>query len=140
MTLGNVNELERRLPLALAILRITTGIFFLYWAVEKFVRPDVNARIWDYFFRISISVNFSYVIGAVNTVLAIAMIVGFKRRITYGYWLLFHTLSVVSTYRELIHPYTSNNHLFLAGVPIIFIMLALYMLRDWDTQWVVGGR
>ena len=138
MALERANELERRLPQALAVLRITTGIFYLYWALEKFVRPDVNVRIWDYFYRISIPLDVSYVVGAVNTLLAVAMIVGFKRRLTYGYWLVFHTLSVASTYRELIHPYTSNNHLFLAGVPIIAIMVALYMLRDWDRMTLDG--
>jgi len=40
-------ELEHRLPLALAVLRVTTGIFFLLWALEKLVMPEVNAAIWD---------------------------------------------------------------------------------------------
>jgi uncharacterized membrane protein YphA (DoxX/SURF4 family) len=139
MTLERSDELARRLPQALAILRIVTGIFFLYWAVEKFVRPDVNARIWDTFFHIPIAVNFSYVIGVVNTIMALAMIAGFKRRVVYGYWLLFHTISVLSTYPQLIHPYTSNHHLFLAGVPIIASMVVLYMLRDWDNYWSLGN-
>jgi len=30
--------------------------------------------------------------------------------------------------------------LFLAGVPIVAIMVALYMLRDWDTMTIDGRR
>jgi uncharacterized membrane protein YphA (DoxX/SURF4 family) len=97
--------LQRRLAQALAAMRITTGFFFLLWAVEKFVRPEVNARIWDYFYRISIPVDFSYVLGAVNVVMALALILGLKRRFTYAYWTLFHTLSVLASYRQLFRPY-----------------------------------
>jgi uncharacterized membrane protein YphA (DoxX/SURF4 family) len=109
------------------------------WALEKFVRPDVNARIWDSFYGIPISVNLSYVVGAVNTLMSLALIVGFKRRFTYGYWTVFHTVSVLATYRQLAAPYTGSNHLFLAGVPIVAAMIALYLLRDWDA-WSLDGR
>lgn len=131
--------LARRLTQALAAMRITTGLFFLLWAVEKFVRPEVNARIWDHFYRLSIAVNFSYVVGALNVVMALALIAGFKRRFTYAYWTLFHTVSVLSTYRQLVRPYSESNHLFLAGVPIVALMVALYLLRDWDA-WSLDGR
>ncbi len=125
-------KLQQRLPLALAILRITTGVFFLLWAVEKFVMPEVNTSIWETFYRISIPLNLSYVIGAINTVMALALVAGFKRTFTYGYWTVFHTISVLSTWSYLIKPFGGPNHLFLAGVPIVAVMVALFMLRDWD--------
>jgi len=140
MVLEHPAELERRLPLALAILRVTTGVFFLVWALEKLVKPDVTAAIWDKFYGIPLDVNLSYPIGILNTLMSLALIVGFKRRFTYAYWTLFHFVSVASTWNYLIKPFGGPNHLFLAGVPIVAIMVALYMLRDWDTMTVDGRR
>jgi len=133
-------ELERRLPQALAILRIVTGVFFLLWALEKLVMPEVNAAIWKSFYGITLDVNLSYPIGILNTLMSLALIVGFKRRFTYAYWTLFHFISVASTWDYLIKPFGGPNHLFLAGVPIVAIMVALYMLRDWDTMTVDGRK
>jgi len=133
-------ELERRLPQALAILRIVTGVFFLLWALEKLVMPEVNAAIWKSFYGITLDANLSYPIGILNTLMSLALIVGFKRRFTYAYWTLFHFISVASTWDYLIKPFGGPNHLFLAGVPIVAIMVALYMLRDWDTMTVDGRK
>lgn len=139
MVLERPAELERRLPPALAILRITLGVFFLLWAVEKLVLPDVNVAIWEKFYNIPLAVNLSYVIGVVNGLMSIALIVGFKRTFTYGYWTIFHSISVLATWSYLIKPFGGPNHLFLAGVPVVAAMLALFILRDWDA-WTVDGR
>ena len=139
MTLAATPELERRLDLALAILRITLGIFFLIWAVEKLVMPEANAAIWEKFFKIPLAVNLSYPIGIVNGLMALALIAGFIRTFTYGYWTLFHFISVASTWSYLIKPFGSPNHLFLAGVPIVSAMLALFILREYD-NWSVDGK
>lgn len=132
-------ELERRLTLALAILRITVGLFFLLWAVEKFVVPDTTAAIWERFYKIPISVNLAYPIGVVNTLMSLALIAGFLRTVTYGYWTVFHSISVLSTWDYLIKPFGGPNHLFLAGVPIVAVMAVLFMLRRWDS-WSLDGR
>ena len=124
--------IERRLPLALAVLRVTVGVFFLIWAIEKFVMPEVNVSIWESFYKIGIPLNLSYLIGGINGLMALALIVGLKRRFTYAYWTIFHTISVLSTWNYLISPFGGPNHLFLAGVPIVAVMVALYMLREWD--------
>ncbi len=133
-------QLERRLPLALVLLRVTVGIFFLLWAVEKLVMPEVTASIWEKFYRIPISLNLAYPIGVVNSLMALALIAGFLRTVTYAYWTLFHTISVLSTWSYLIKPFGGPNHLFLAGVPIVAAMVALFMLREWDVLSVDGRR
>jgi len=132
--------IARRLPLALVILRITVGVFFLLWALEKFVMPEVNASIWESFYLISIPVNLSYVIGTINGVMSLALIAGFLRRFTYAYWTVFHSISVLSSWKYLISPFGGPNHLFLAGVPIVSAMVVLYLLRDWDRYSIDGRR
>jgi hypothetical protein len=139
MTLESTAELERRLDLALAILRITLGVFFLLWAVEKLVMPEVNAAIWEKFFNIPLAVNLSYPIGIVNGLMALALIAGFLRTFTYGYWLVFHSISVISTGNYLVKPFGSPNHLFLAGVPVVAAAVALFVLREYDS-WSMDGK
>ena len=129
MVLERPDELERRLPLALAILRVTTGVFFLVWALEKLVKPDVTAAIWDKFYGIPLEVNLSYPLGILNTLMSLALIVGFKRRFTYAYWTLFHFISVASTWNYLIKPFGGPNHLFLAGDVVDNFSISRWMAR-----------
>jgi putative oxidoreductase len=135
---------ERKLALALAILRISLGGFLLLWALEKFVIPQATVAIWKSFYLTAIGVSVPYVIGAFETLLALGIIIGFQRRITYGAGLIIHAVSVVSSWRQLIDPWglwlnDRPQHLFLAGVPVLAGFLVLYLLREAD-RWTVDGR
>lgn len=134
----------RTLALALAILRISLGGFLLIWALEKFAVPQGTVGIWKAFYLVEIGPTLPYIIGALETVLAIAIIVGLWRKWSYGLGLGFHTISVVSTWKQLIDPwglylFERPQHLFLAGVPVLAAFVTLYLLRDWDA-WTVDGR
>lgn len=134
----------RTLALALAILRISLGGFLLLWSLEKFFIPDTTARIWHTFYLMSIGPSLPYVIGTLETILAIAIIIGLWRRWSYGLGLALHTISVVSSWKQLIDPWglylnSRPQHLFLAGVPVLAAFVVLYMLRDSDV-WTVDGR
>jgi hypothetical protein len=43
-----------------------------------------------------------------------------------------HTVSVLSTYQQLLNPYQSPNHLFWAGIPVLGALVALFILRKSD--------
>lgn len=138
----NVNE--QRLPLALAILRISLGGFLLVWALEKLVIPQTTVAIWKNFYLIAIGRSLPYVIGVLEAVLAVAILVGFRRRLAYGAGLAIHAVSVVSSWRQLMDPwglwlFDRPQHLFLAGVPVLAGFLVLYLLRDADL-WTVDGQ
>lgn len=135
---------QRKIALALAILRISLGVFLLIWSVEKFFLPQATVGIWKGFYLISIGESMPYIIGTLETILSIAIIVGFMRTWSYGLGLAINTISVLSTWKRLIDPWglifeTGNNHLFLAGVPLVAGFIVLFMLRDADT-WTVDGR
>lgn len=131
---------SRTLALALAILRISLGLFLLIWAVEKFVMPEVTVRIWDaFYFGIDIGPTIPYVIGALETALAVAILIGFQRKWAYGLGTVFHGISTLSTWKQLLSPFGGPNHLFVAGVPVLAAFVVLYLLREWDL-WTVDGR
>ncbi len=129
---------------ALAVLRVSLGVFLLFWGIEKFVIPDVTVRIWSGFYGLSLATALVPLVGALESALALAITVGLWRRATYGLGLVLHAVSVLATWRQLIDPWGlrsggSPNHLFLAGIPVLAAFVVLYLLRDRDA-WTLDER
>ncbi len=129
---------------ALAVLRVSLGVFLLLWGVEKFVIPAATVGIWGAFYGVTLAAAMVPVVGALESALALAVAVGLWRRLTYGSGLLLHAVSVLSSWRQLIDPWGlrsggSPNHLFLAGIPVLAGFVALYLLRDRDA-WTLDER
>src|SRR5260370_10563566 len=108
---------------ALAVLRVSLGGFLLLWGVEKFVIPTTTVRIWDKFYGVGLGASLVPLVGAVESALALAILVGLWRRVIYGLGLLVPAASVLSSWRQLIDPRGlrsggSPNPLFLARVPL----------------------
>lgn len=134
----------RTLALALAVLRISLGLFLLMWALEKFFIPQATVGIWDTFYLIPIGPAIPYLVGAVEAILALAILVGFMRPASYGLGLAIHAVSVLSTWKQLIDPwglvfFERPQHLFLAGVPVLAAFFVLFILREADV-WTVDGK
>ncbi len=134
----------RTLALALAILRISLGGFLLLWSLEKFFVPQGTVGIWEGFYKIRIGEQMPYIIGTLETLLSLAILVGFMRTWSYGLGLGFHTISVASTWKQLIDPwglylFERPQHLFLAGVPVLAGFVVLFLLRQYDI-WTVDGQ
>jgi uncharacterized membrane protein YphA (DoxX/SURF4 family) len=126
---------------ALAVLRVSLGVFLLLWGVEKFVIPEVTVRIWGAFYGVGLAAALVPLVGALESALALAVTVGIWRRVTYGLGLLLHAVSVAATWRQLLDPWGlrsggAPNHLFLAGVPVLAAFVTLYLMRDRD-GWTV---
>jgi uncharacterized membrane protein YphA (DoxX/SURF4 family) len=135
---------QRTLALALAILRISLGLFLLIWALEKFVVPQGTVSIWKSFYSIDIGSTIPYIVGVLETLLALAITVGLWRPVSYGLGLAFHAISVAATWKQLLDPwglylFERPQHLFLAGVPVLAGFVVLYLLRNADI-WTVDGR
>lgn len=134
---------------ALAVLRVSLGVFLLFWGLEKFVVPNVTVLIWDKFYGVGLAASLVPLVGALESALALAIVVGLWRRVTYGLGLLLHAVSVLSSWRQLIDPWGlrsggSPNHLFLAGVPVLAAFVALYLMRARDSwtldEWLLRQR
>jgi putative oxidoreductase len=126
-------SLMQTLPRALLVLRVTLGIFLLQWGVEKFVVPQSNAAIWTEFYGVNVPQALGYVFGAVEVAIAFCLFLGLFRTVAYGAALALHAVTVVVSWRQLLDPWGDPfNHLFIASVPVLGALIALFLLRHWD--------
>jgi putative oxidoreductase len=127
---------RRRFGVALALLRVALGLFLLVFGLEKFVITDSSVAIYQHLYGVSASHTLAYALGALETLLAIAIIVGVFRRWSYALGLLVHGATTVATARLIIDPWGlisgEPQHLYLAAVPVLAAFAALYLLRDLD--------
>ncbi|KAB2916396.1 MAG: DoxX family protein [Hyphomicrobiaceae bacterium] len=127
---------RRRFGLALLILRVALGVFLLVFGLEKFIAPSTSVAIYQYLYGVSAPVALVYALGALEILLAIAIIVGAFRRWSYAIGLLAHGATVMATARLIIDPWGlisgEPQHLYLAAVPVLAAFAALYLLRDLD--------
>lgn len=143
MTVTFPTRFRSRLATALLILRLSLGLFLLLWALEKFILPQTTEQIWASFYQIPISGAIVTILAILQTLLAIALIVGFLRPLTYGIALGINAVTFIATWRQLLDPWglasgESVNHLFLAGIPVLAGFIALFLLHPWDF-WSVDG-
>jgi uncharacterized membrane protein YphA (DoxX/SURF4 family) len=132
---------SRRAAAALLILRVSLGLFLLQWGMEKLLVPEAAIHIGQHFYGVALSGAAVAVSGALETLLAIFLLVGVYRGWTYGIAVVVHAFSVAATWRQLLHPWArEGNHLFIAGVPVLAALILLYMLRASDAYSVDGWR
>lgn len=118
---------------ALLVLRITLGLFLLQWGVEKFAVPQNTVAIWGYFYGLEVSQAVGYLFGAVEIAIAGCLFLGLWRTVAYGAAMALHAVSVLVSWRQLLDPWGDPaNHLFIAGVPVLGALIALFLLRRWD--------
>ncbi len=132
----NVNH---RIPLALFLLRVGVFIVMLIWTIDKFVRPEHAAAVYQAFYFISgLGAPVFYVIGSLELLLIVGFVLGVQKRLTYGAVFLLHAVSTFSSFKQYLAPFEGPNLLFFAAWPVLAACFALYYLRDQDTQWVIG--
>lgn len=127
------DALARALGGALLALRISLGLFLLQWGAEKFVVPQNTPAIWGHFYGIAIAPALGYAFGAAEIAIALCLFLGALRTVAYGAALALHAVTVLVTWRQLLQPWADPvNHLFVAGVPVLGALVALFLLRHWD--------
>ena len=130
-----------KLPTALFIMRVTIAIFFAYWAVEKFVEPETTVAIWKAFYFVDgLPSQMSYVIGVVQTATVLCFLFGVLKFWSYGFLTLMHAGSTILSFEKYLDPYTGANHLFVAAIPVLGALIALFLLRNEDTLFTFGGK
>jgi putative oxidoreductase len=132
-TLMQDEALAKALRRALLALRITLGIFLLQWGVEKFVVPQNTVAIWGYFYGLDVPQALGYLFGVVEIAIAGCLSLGVFRTTAYGAALALHAITVLVSWRQLLDPWGDDaNHLFIASVPVLGALIALFLLRHWD--------
>jgi uncharacterized membrane protein YphA (DoxX/SURF4 family) len=118
---------------ALLALRLTLGLFLLQWGIEKFVVPSNTTAIWGYFYGLSVPATLGYAFGVAEIAIAVCLVLGLYRTVSYGTAMVLHAVTVAVSWRQLIDPWGGDaNHLFVASVPVLGAFVALFLLRQWD--------
>lgn len=130
---------DRRIPVALLTLRLSVFIVMLMWTLDKFVRPEHAASVYEnYYFIGGLSRAVTLTIGALEVALLIGFLLGIAKRCTYGAVLVLHGISTVSAFKHYLTPFAEGPHLlFFAAWPMLAACFSLYLLRDLDTLGVV---
>jgi hypothetical protein len=134
---------ECRLTASLALLRVSLGAFLLVWAVMKFLGTKSTIGIFKKFYGVSIDVDISMVLGALEGALALAIILGLWRTYSYGVAVLVHGFSQLSSWRQTLDPWgvylnDKPQFLFWAGVPVLAAFIVIWLMRDQD-KWSLDG-
>ena len=129
----------RKISLSLFLLRISVFLVMFMWTIDKLMRPEHAATVFQKFYMIP---NFGpyafYIIGAIECVILLGFLAGLRKKMTYGLVLVFHTISTLSTYKQYLAPFEGINLLFFAAWPMLAACLVLYILRDLDTRFTLG--
>lgn len=133
-----MSENTKQTAKAMLVLRLSLALFLLPWVIEKFTKPEQTAKIFSHFYHIDLPIAGSYVVGMIWAVLLIAFAAGFKKRISYGLVLILHGLTTLFTIPQMLPFLPTYNHLFVAAIPVLGGLIALYMLRDHDRIWSVS--
>ncbi len=126
---------QRRISIALCSLRISIFIVMLMWTLDKFIRPEHAAAVFEkYYFIASLGQALTWTLGGLELVLLIGFLLGIAKRMTYGAVLVLHGVSTLSSFNHYITPFGEGPHLlFFAAWPMLAACFTLYLLRDLDT-------
>jgi hypothetical protein len=126
-----------KLGWSLFILRLGVFIVMLVWTLDKFVSPGHTAAIFENFYGIGgLSATLAYVIGALQLILIIAFVVGYRKTISYGLVMVLHAISTFSSFPQYLDAF--SNLLFFAAWPMLAACVALFVLRDYDHKLAVS--
>ncbi|MDN6276795.1 hypothetical protein [Psychrobacter sp.] len=124
--------MPKHLPISLLLLRLGIFVVFLFWTLDKFIKPEHAAGVMSKFYGMeSMGGTLLYVMGTVQLILILLFVVGLFKTWTYGILLLAHAGSTFSTFALYMQPF--DNLLFFAAWPMLAACIALFLLRDWDT-------
>lgn len=123
---------QRNLHLALLILRISTGLFFLAWSLDKIFVPGHTVKVFGKFYFLQITPEIAIGLGMVQTLIVILFMLGLYKKWTTGALLAMHTFSVLSTWEKLIFAFSAKGLLFWAAVPVWAGLFLLWLMRNED--------
>lgn len=129
---------QQRLKPALFLLRAGVFIVMAMWSIDKLVSPDHAAGVFENFYYLAgMGAGILMVIGLIQLAIEIAFVLGLWKFWTYGFVMVAHAISTLSSWQQYLDPF--NNMLFLAAIPMLAACIALFMLRDDDTLLTVSG-
>ncbi|MEX2575860.1 MAG: hypothetical protein WD382_04335 [Halofilum sp. (in: g-proteobacteria)] len=130
---------DKKLKISLAVLRITTFVVMAMWSLDKIVAPDHAGAIFANFYGLdAMAASLLIGIGVVQLLVEGAFVLGLWRLWTYGYVVVAHGISTLSSWEQYLSPF--DNLLFFAALPMLGAAVTLFLLRDHDRMLTLGRR
>ncbi|MBU2870096.1 hypothetical protein [Colwellia sp. E2M01] len=130
------SDVQNRLQWSLFSLRLGVFIVMIMWTLDKFFNPGHSTKIFEKFYGIAGSSDMvAYILGALQLILVLAFLMGFKKRFSYGIIFIMHAMSTFSSYNQYLDGF--NNLLFFTAWPMLAACFALYLLREQDVKFTV---
>lgn len=133
------DDLSRKLPLSLLLLRLSLGLVMMVWACDKMFNPDHGGAVLQSFYGIAgAGEQVVRGLGVVQALIVLAFLLGFARTYSYGAVLLMHAVTTLVSWSAYLDPL--KNILFFSAWPMLAGLIALFLLRDYDRIASLGGR
>jgi putative oxidoreductase len=124
---------DKKLQWSLLFLRLTVFLVMFMWTIDKFINPEHAGKVYEKFYHIDgLESVVMYVIGAIEVVILLLFLVGYKKKYTYGAVLILHAVSTLSSFKQYLAPFEGPNLLFFAALPMLAACFTLFLLRDRD--------
>lgn len=122
------------LKLPLLLTRLSIVFFLLPWVAMRFTKPEAAKGIAAKYYKVSSMPDVAVMaVGVFWILLLLAVLAGFKKRISYGLVFLLHLIGTAFTLPYFVPGSEKFNILFFAAIPTLMAMCLLYVLRDEDT-------
>lgn len=121
------------------MLRLGLSIFLLMSALDKIIAPEFAQRFFSDVFSLNLSFSVVMLIGSCQLVLSLLFMLGFSKRVTYGFGAVYQIFATAAHYRQLAAPF-EGNLLYVSAIPILFAFIALFLMRDLDTLWTLAKK
>ena len=131
--------IEKKLSIALLIIRLSIAAFFGIWASLKFYRPEWFENVFKNFYGLEfITRDMSTYVGILQMLLVLVFVLGLWRTFSYGALMLMQGAGVIGSLPNLMNWTQYPNNLMWAAVPALGAAIALFILRHND-QFTVDG-
>ncbi|WP_290649155.1 hypothetical protein [Aquisalimonas sp.] len=129
--------MDQRLGVSLFVLRLSVFVVMVMWSIDKLLDPEGSARIFESFYHIGgLEAGAMYAIGLAQIAIEIAFVLGVARFWTYGFVLVTHGISTLSSWQQYLSPF--DHMMFLAAIPMLAACVTLFLLRDRDNLFSLG--
>lgn len=136
------SKLANRLELSLFLLRFGVFIVMAAWTLDKIFNPAHAIMIFEEFYFISgLSETIMIGIGVIELLIILAFLAGLWKRYTYGFVIVVHAISAIAPWEKYtVELGATYSQLYFADWPMLAVCITLYVLRDLDVRYTLGGR
>lgn len=132
------DEVSRRLPSCLLLLRLSCGLVMIVWAFDKMLNPQHGTAVLEGFYGLSgVGEPIVRAIGIVQGLIVLGFLLGLVHTWSYGAVLLMHAVTTLVSWTAYLRPL--ENILFFAAWPMLAALTTLFLLRRQDRMLSLSG-